>query len=139
LKLRYIIAQVVILILWVLDWLVRGASSSPRPLLDALLGTFLILFVIVGIPAIAVALTDGFAGRRQEGIVRQVLLSILVVGLAALVVRVSIGTLGFEDLWGVTGYDRPSISARIQSLISVEIVFLLEWIIAAWIRSYHSR
>lgn len=138
-KLRYILAQIMIVVLWALDWLSRGVSSSPRPLLDALLGTFLILFVIVGIPVIAVALVDGFAGKRREGFAREAILTVMVVGLAILVVRMGIATLGFEDLWGMTGYDRPSVSARIQSLISVEVIFLLEWGCAAWIRWRHGR
>jgi hypothetical protein len=133
LKLRYAIAQALVLVLWALDWYRRGASYTQKPFFDSLLGSFLIILFFTGIPAILVAAIDGSVGRRRESIARNMALSALVVGLALWVSKVGIDALAAEDLFGQAN-QAPSVTYRINHLICMEIVFLFEFGMAASIR-----
>ena len=127
-------AQAVVVILWALDWHRRGASyPQGRSPLDSLLGSFLIILLFAGLPMVVVGLVDGLAGRRAEGPHRRFLLSALVIRFAALVAVVGIETLDFEDLFGQEGRP-PSAGNRINHLICMEVVLLLELGIAAALR-----
>lgn len=97
-KLRYVIAQALVLALWALDWYRRGASYMQKPFFDSLLGSFLIILLFTGIPAILVGAVDGSGVRRRESIVGNVALSALVVGLALWISKVGIDALAAEDL-----------------------------------------
>lgn len=140
-KLRYIVAQVVIVVYIALDWFRRGAyyGEQPDTFLGSLGSAFLFLVFITGLPAIVVCAIDGWAGRSQEGFTRQLLLTILVVGFAAFISWAGIFILVFEDLFDVLGHKSHSFIRRVADIIAVETIFLLEWGFAAWIRRRHGR
>lgn len=137
-KLRYAIAQALIFTLWGLDWYRRGASYPERPFFEALLGSFLIVLFLTGLPAILVGVIDGVAGERSESRARNITLSILVVGLAVWISKAGIDALAAEDLFGQENRP-PSAINRVNHLISMEIVFLLEFVMAVLIRRSRER
>jgi len=139
-QLRYAIAQALIVFFWAVDWSSRGAYSDPtKAPLENLLGSFIIIFLFTGLPALVVGMIDGMAGRRNgESLIRQTILSVLVIAFAAFVTFIGIDALKTEDLFGMEGPRPPSVAIRIDNFVCVEFVFLMEWGIAAvirWLRS----
>lgn len=131
-KIRYLIAQGVILLLWALEWRRVGVSREPQEYLT--LPAVILGLVALALPlTILVGLADGYYGRRREGVVRQLILSIVVAGLAAYITAAGIGALNLQHI------ERPpSADARVGVLIGVEVIFLIEWGMGVGIRRLRS-
>lgn len=131
-KFRYIAAQILVLMLWAVDWSVGGNSNAAFGGY-AVLGALLIYATFLIPLAVVVGLVDGFAGKGREGRCRQIILTIFVVALAAYISYAGLSLMVFEDLYGQLR-DPPSVGNRLTALVGMEAALLLEFGIAILIR-----
>lgn len=120
-----------------MSWIKAGVSEAyPGSFpVDGALGKLLFIFVLAGLPAVLVGLTDGFNRQRDESFLRSVSLTVLVL-LAALWIS-SIGqfSISLEDFFGQVG-GPPSTQSRLVALLGMEVLLLLEWGIATLLYRY---
>lgn len=141
-KIRYILAQALVVGVWAASWIEAGASgffppgTSTFPF-DALLGQLLALFILAGLPAVLVGLTDGFNRQRNESYLRSVSLTVLVLLAALWILAMGQFSISLEDFFNQVG-GPPSTQSRLVALLGMEILLLLEWSIATALYKYRN-
>ncbi len=130
-KVRYILAQVLVVGVWAQRWIKGGSGPYPGSLpLENASGQLLFIFVVAGVPAVVVGLIDGFESGRNESLMARVILTALVLLSAlwiSLVGQFSIILENFFDQYG----GPYSTQSRLVALLGMEVLLLLEWGIAA--------
>lgn len=127
-KYRYLIAQALILVWWILDWVILGtpdyAARGAHGFVVSVVHSLIVLFAPYTLfMAVVVGLFDGIANRDDEFV------ATMVVG--GLAVLVSFLGLGLPELLqpGETPVD-----LRLALLVAIELLMLIEWGIAALVR-----
>lgn len=133
-SIKYILAQAVVLSLWINDWRMTGDSGWTGE--DTFLGAIIFVFIFAVIPAIIVGLIDGLVGGREEGWIARPSLIVLLFILAVWVSMYGGVCIRLEDFFAQ--YNRPpSIDIYLSCLVAMELVLAIEIgvaILVRWLR-----
>lgn len=98
-----------------------------------LLGQLLFILLFAGTPVILVGLVDGFVSKPSEEVLRNIVMSALVIGSSFWISLIGQTSIGLEDLFGQYG-QQLSRQSRLTALVGMEAALLMEFGIAVLIR-----